>query len=124
MENGGLLGVFKQQHTRVPLKYVGFGDRVLFYPMDTPSEALGKTRYSRDSECTFQTQSETITIDFPAVFDMAVVRGVMRLGGEAVAPMKAVTYTNQFDTSLDRNDVVRPSQQKKDPLVKKLSVSA
>ena len=41
----------------------------------------------------FQIQSETGTIDFPVDFDMAAVRGVMRPGGEAVASMKAVTYT-------------------------------
>ena len=41
----------------------------------------------------FQVQSETETIDFPVDLDMAAVRGVMRPRGEAVATMKAVTYT-------------------------------
>ena len=41
----------------------------------------------------FQIQSETETIDVPVDFDMAAVRGVVRPGGEAVASMKAVTYT-------------------------------
>ena len=41
----------------------------------------------------FQIQSETETIDFPVDFEMAAVRGVMRPGGEAVASIKAVTYT-------------------------------
>ena len=41
----------------------------------------------------FQIQSETETIYFPVDFDMAAVRGVMRSGGEAMASMKAVTYT-------------------------------
>ena len=49
------------------------------------------------------------TIDFPVDFDMAAVRGVMCPGGEAVASMKAVTYTINVS---DRNGVVRPSQQK------------
>ena len=44
----------------------------------------------------FQIRSGTQTIDFPVDFDMAAVRGVMRPGGE----------------SLDRNDIVCPSQQK------------
>ena len=33
------------------------------------------------------------TVDFPVDFDMAAVRGVVHPGGEAVASMKAVTYT-------------------------------
>ena len=37
----------------------------------------------------FQIQSETETIDFPVDFDMAAVRGVMRPGGVAVAPIKS-----------------------------------
>ena len=38
-------------------------------------------------------RSDTETIDFTVDFDMAAVRGVMRPAGEAVASMKAVTYT-------------------------------
>ena len=41
----------------------------------------------------FQIRSGTKTVDFPVDFDMAAVRGVMCPGGEAVASMKAVTYT-------------------------------
>ena len=60
----------------------------------------------------FPTQSEIETIDFPVGYDMAAVRGVMRPGGEAVASNESFHLHDQFDTSLDRNDVVRPSQQK------------
>ena len=41
----------------------------------------------------FQIQSETETIDILVDFDMAPVRVVVRPDGEAVASMKAVTYT-------------------------------
>ena len=52
----------------------------------------------------FQIQSETETINFPVDFDMAAVRGVMRPGDEAVALMKAVTYTCLLYTSPSPRD--------------------
>ena len=55
-------------------------------------ESSGNTVFTRFGVY-FQIQSETETVDFPVDFDMAAVRGVMRPGGEAMASMKAVTYT-------------------------------
>ena len=55
----------------------------------------------------FQIQSETETIAFPVDFDMAAVRGVMR-----PCFNESCYLHDQVDTSLDRNGVVRPSQEK------------
>ena len=51
------------------------------------------TVFTRRFGVYFQIQSETGTIDFPVEFDMAAVQGGMHPSGEAVASMKAVTYT-------------------------------
>ena len=70
----------------------------------------------------FQVQSETETIDFPVDLDMAAVRGVMRPGGEAVATMKAVTYTiNSTHHLIATTQFVLRN---KDPFYQEKSVSA